>query len=150
MTTSEPQQIGDWIVEAGLGWLPQKEQHRLADLVYQRLQERVGARLSSGMTDEQLDEFTVVTEGEERQLAEWLESAAPDFLEDQIWSNLCETAPEAPPSVLLREYASLKWLSLNAPNYSDVVAKAREEIKDELRTLAAQLADSREEAGRSR
>lgn len=143
MTTDQSQQVEDWIVEAGLGWLSRDEQNQLAAMVCDRLEERVGTRLSSGMTDDQLDEFGMLTEGSDQQLAGWLETAAPDFLDDPIFSRLREAAPEAPTSVLLREYASMRWLRQNAPNYADVVKVARDEVKEELRALAAQLATRR-------
>lgn len=140
MTASQPHQVEDWIAEAGLGWLPPDEQNRLADLVYERLEERVGARLSSGMTDEQLEEFEILSEGDDQQLVKWLEGTAPDFLDDPIYTRLRETMPDAPASLLLREYSSMRWLRQNAPGYADVVNAARDEIKEELRALAAHLA----------
>ena len=143
MTTDQQDQIEDWIAEVGLGWLSQDERNRLAGMLYDRLEERVGSRLSSGMTDDQLDEFGMLTEGDDQELAGWLETEAPDFLEDPIFSRLREAAPEAPTSVLLREYASMRWLRQNAPNYADVVKVARDEVKEELRALAAQLATRR-------
>ncbi len=74
------------------------------------------------------------------QVEDWITEAS---LEDPVFVRLREAAPEAPTSVLLREYASMRWLRQNAPNYADVVKVARHEVKEELRALATRLAPQR-------
>ena len=53
--------------------------------------------------------------------------------EDTIYQQLKAGAPEQiPQNVILAEYASLKWLGLNRPDYKDVVSTTMNELKGEI------------------
>ena len=63
----------------------------------------------------------------------WLAENAPDYQNDKIYQQLRSGAPEnIPQNVILAEYASLKWLGINRPDYKDVVTQTIAELKDEI------------------
>jgi hypothetical protein len=58
---------------------------------------------------------------------------AADYQNDQVYQKLKAGAPaSASDDDVLAEYASLRWLSLNRPDYRDVVAATMEELRQEV------------------
>jgi hypothetical protein len=74
-------QLDDTIFdEAGLGDLTPTEKERMLAYVAKTLETRVGIRLASEATKEQLEEFTEVSnQGNDGQTFTWLEKLFPDF-----------------------------------------------------------------------
>lgn len=66
--------------EAGLGKLTAEEKERMLAYVAKTLETRVGIRLASEATGEQLEGFTEVSnQGDEDKTMAWLEQAFPGF-----------------------------------------------------------------------
>ena len=122
-----------FLQEVGLGELPQEQKKMFLDHFREQLELRVGTRLSEGLSDAQLEEFESFIDRKDDKVNAWLQSNVPDFEQDQIFQQLKAGAPEqVPHNVILAEYASLKWLGLNRPDYRDVVAKTMEELRNEI------------------
>lgn len=126
-------QLDDKFLEdVGLGGLPDEQKKAFLDYFREQLELRVGTRLSEGLSDAQLDEFESFIDRDEEKVSTWLANNVPNFQEDQVWQQLKSGAPaEVPELVVKSEYASLKWLGLNRPDYRDVVAAVMQELKDE-------------------
>ena len=126
-------QLDDKFLEdVGLGGLPDEQKKAFLDYFREQLELRVGTRLSEGLSDAQLDEFESFIDRDEEKVNTWLANNVPNFQEDQVWQQLKSGAPaEVPELVVKSEYASLKWLGLNRPDYRDVVAAVMQELKDE-------------------
>ena len=93
----------------------------------------MGTRLSDGLSDAQLTEFEAFVERDDEKVNSWLQANAPDYENDPVYQQLKTGAQKnATQSVLLAEYASLKWLGVNRPDYRDVVKVVLEEIKQEI------------------
>lgn len=66
--------------ELGLGVLPAEEKNRMLAHIYETLEMRVGMKLASQMTNEQLDEFEAfIDKNDEAGALKWLESNFPDY-----------------------------------------------------------------------
>lgn len=66
--------------DAGLGSLPAEEKTKLLAHVYETLETRVGVKLASQMSQEQLDEFEKFIDSKDEQGAlKWLETNYPDY-----------------------------------------------------------------------
>lgn len=66
--------------ELGLGVLPADEKNRMLAHIYETLEMRVGMKLASQMTNEQLDEFeTFIDKNDEAGALKWLESNFPKY-----------------------------------------------------------------------
>lgn len=122
-----------FLQDVGLGDLPEDQKKMFLDHFREQLELRVGTKLSEGLSDVQLEEFESFIDRKDEKVNEWLAVNVPNYEEDQIYQQLKAGAPEqVPQNVILAEYASLKWLGLNRPDYRDVVASTMEALKAEI------------------
>lgn len=124
-----------FLEDVGLGGLPDEQKQAFIDHFREQLELRVGTRLSEGLSDSQLEEFEAFIDRKDDIVRSWLSSNVPEYEQDQIFQQLKAGAPDnVPENVVLAEYASLKWLGINRPDYRDVVASTMEELKQEIIT----------------
>jgi len=122
-----------FLQELGLDQLPEDQKQAFKEHIYSELELRVGVRLSEGLSDEQLAEFESFVDRNDEKVRAWIAINSPDYTNDQAYVQLRANAPQGTDeAVLLAEYASLKWLGLNRPNYREVVAQVLEELKREI------------------
>jgi hypothetical protein len=122
-----------FLKDLGLDQLPEDQKKSFLEHIYSQLELRVGTRLSEGLSDEQLAEFESFVDRNEEKVRAWLSANIPDYANDPTFQQLSSAAPEGTTElIILSEYASLKWLALNRPDYRDVVKAVLEEIKQEI------------------
>lgn len=122
-----------FLQDVGLGSLPADQKQMFLDHFREQLELRVGTRLSEGLSDAQLEEFESFIDRNDEKVNAWLMANVPQYDQDPIYQQLKSGAPaEIPQNVVLAEYASLKWLGLNRPDYRQVVAQTMEELKNEI------------------
>ena len=122
-----------FLQDVGLGDLPDEQKKLFLDHFREQLELRVGTRLSEGLSDEQLQEFESFIDRKDEQVNAWIAANVPTYEQDPIYQQLKAGAPaNIPQNVVLAEYASLKWLGLNRPNYKDVVSQTMAELKAEI------------------
>lgn len=122
-----------FLQDVGLGALPEDQKKMFLDHFREQLELRVGTRLSDGLSDAQMSEFESFIDRKDDKVNEWLAVNVPQFEQDQVYQQLKAGAPEQiPQNVILAEYASLKWLGINRPDYREVVARTMEELKAEI------------------
>ena len=100
--------------ELGLGSLPPAEKNKMLAHIYETLELRVGMRLASQMSDDQLKQFEglMPAEGDSQEVAAGKEKEA------------------------------FNWLETNFPGYKDVVADELEKLKSEIKTQAPQILEA--------
>ena len=122
-----------FLQDVGLGALPAEQKQMFLDHFREQLELRVGTRLSEGLSDAQLEEFESFIGRNDEKVNAWLATNVPQYDQDQIYQQLKAGAPaEIPQNVVLAEYASLKWLGINRPDYRQVVSATMEELKSEI------------------
>ena len=122
-----------FLQDVGLGALPAEQKQMFLDHFREQLELRVGTRLSEGLSDAQLEEFESFIDRNDEKVNAWLDTNVPQYDQDQIYQQLKAGAPaEIPQNVVLAEYASLKWLGINRPDYRQVVSATMEELKSEI------------------
>lgn len=122
-----------FLQDVGLGDLPEEQKKAFLDHFREQLELRVGTRLSEGLTDGQLEEFESFIDRKDDRVNSWLIANVPNYAEDAIYQQLKAGAPaNIPENIIRAEYASLKWLGLNRPDYRQVVAATMEELKAEI------------------
>lgn len=126
-------QLDDKFLEdVGLGGLPEEQKQAFLEYFREQLELRVGTKLSEGLSDAQLDEFESFIDRDEEKVNKWIADNVPNYQEDKVWQQLKGGAPaDVSELVVKAEYASLKWLGVNRPDYRDVVAATMQELKDE-------------------
>lgn len=122
-----------FLVDLGLGGMPDDQKKPFLQHVYTQLEERVGIRLSEGMSDTQLDEFESIIDRKMEVIDAWLTSHAPTYQQEEVFQRLQQVSGlQAGDPNLKAEFAATKWLEVNRPDYRDVVAKTLEELKQEI------------------
>lgn len=122
-----------FLEELGLGGLPAEERRAFLEHVYSQLELRVGTRLSEGLSDEQLSEFESFVDRDREKVSAWVAAHTPDYQNDTTYRQIRQSAGDGvSDDIVLAEYASLKWLSLNRPDYRDVVKQVLDELKQEI------------------
>ena len=127
-------QLDDKFLEdVGLGGLPDDQKKLFLDHFREQLELRVGTQLSEGLSEAQLSEFESFMDRDMQRVTAWLDANVPDFDSDPVYVQLKANVPQnVPQNAVLSEYASLKWLGINRPNYREVVTKTIEAIKKEI------------------
>lgn len=124
----------NFLNDLGLNELPEAERKAFLVHIYSELELRVGVKLSEGLSEEQLGEFESFVDRKEDKVRAWVEANAPDYKNDPAYLQLKDgSASGADDAIVLAEYASLKWLGINRPNYREVVSKVLEELKAEIK-----------------
>lgn len=122
-----------FLQELGLDQLPEEQKQAFKEHIYSELELRVGTRLSEGLSEAQLTEFESFVDRDDEKVLAWISQYVPNYQQDESFQKLRESAPaEVDMSVLLAEYASLKWLNMNRPDYRDVVRQTLDELKQEI------------------
>lgn len=127
-------QLDDKFLEdLGLADLPAEQKRAFLEHVYSQLELRVGTRLSEGLSDEQLSQFESFVDRDIEKVRTWVSANAPDYQNDPAYQQIRgSVGPEVSDDVVLAEYASLKWLGINRPDYRDVVKQVLDELKAEI------------------
>jgi len=122
-----------FLEDVGLGAWPEEQKKPFLQHVYDQLEQRVGIKLSEGMSDAQLEEFEAIIDRKDEVVKPWLEAHTPQYQADELFTKLQgATKLPADSSALRAEYAATKWLEVNRPDYRDVVAATLESLKQEI------------------
>ena len=122
-----------FLQELGLDQLPVDQKQAFLDHIYSQLELRVGTRLSEGLTDAQLAEFESFVDRDDAKVQQWLATNTPQYRNDPVYQQMQQSASQdVTEAVLMAEYASLKWLGMNRPDYRQIVRQVLEEIKQEI------------------
>lgn len=122
-----------FLVDIGLQGLPEEQKKPFLQHVYDQLADRVGIRLSEGMSNEQLEEFESIIDKKEDAVNTWVTQHAPQYADDELFAKIRQSSglPADSPDIK-SEYAATKWLEVNRPDYRDVVARTLDELKREI------------------
>lgn len=131
-----------FLQDLGLDQLPAEQKQAFLEHIYSELELRVGTRLSDGLSDEQMTEFESFVDRDSEKVYAWVATNAPEYEADPSYAQMKASAQQAAAVAdpqrdvdelsVLAEYASLKWLSLNRPDYRQVVAQVLEDLKKEI------------------
>lgn len=122
-----------FLVDVGLGSLPEDQKKPFLQHIYSELEMRVGTKLSEGLNDEQLLEFEKIIDRDDASVMLWLTKFAPNYYNDESFKKLQGvTGLGINDSNLRAEYAATKWLEVNRPDYKSVVMLVIDELKREI------------------
>lgn len=121
----------EFLNEIGKGDMPEEEKAALLEHLQGELEERVGERISANLSEEQIEEFEKIIDGDEATINDFLDTLG-DYKNDEIYKKFQSVSETYDSPELVGEYVSMKWLDKNCPNYRDLAAEATAELKAEV------------------
>ena len=91
------------------------------------------------MRIENMQEFENIIDNVPGAVDGWLNQNVPNYRSDEIFNALKQQNQTADEESILSEYAAMKWLSINRPDFTQVIATVMDEVKRELRTNAGKI-----------
>ena len=116
----------------GLQNLPEPQKEALISEIQIELENRVGEKMSEGMTPEQLEEFDGIMRKDRNVMIKFL-SKLGDYRQDDLYQKLLRRYNVSQGTLeILGEYLSVKWIQLNRPDYAKVTQDIENEFKQEI------------------
>lgn len=127
--------------ELGLGSLPPAEKNKMLAHIYETLELRVGMKLAEQMSDQQLDEFEGFIDGNVDHARNFLNTNVSGWEQGQDYQSQKNQAGSQgiPEDKIIPEFAALKWLEKNFPDYKKVVGEELEKLKAEIKAQAPHI-----------
>ena len=107
------------------------------EYVQDQMELRIGERISSDMDNEKQDEFAKLADGDEAITNEVM-MRYPHFEDDEVYTSILDSS-DGNKEIATNQYATLKWLEENCPNYQEVVRKTIDEIRKEIKDNKDQI-----------
>lgn len=127
------EQINDDMLNSlGLDGLTGKAREDFKAQLQDTLQERVGEQITSGMPTEKIDEFGCFMDGDVVAMKAWLDKNIPGYENDADFVAFKNNNAGASEADVLSSYGSLMWLSINRPDFAQIVNSVLEQIKSEI------------------
>lgn len=123
----------EFLNEIGKSDMPQAEKAAFLDHLQAELEERVGTRISENLSDAQIDEFEKIIDGDPTTIQSVLDKAG-DYQSNPTYQKMLAVGPEGGIADPSAEFASIKWLDDNCPDYRDVAAQVTADLKAEVAT----------------
>lgn len=131
-------QINESFLEGlGLESMSEDDKKNFLEYVQDQMELRIGERISSNMDNEKQDEFAKLADGDEA-IANEVMMRYPHFEDDEVYANILASS-DGNKEVATNQYATLKWLEENCPNYQEVVKNTIDEIRKEIKDNKDQI-----------
>lgn len=132
----------NFLRETGLGDLDEMQRAAFIEEAQRLLENRIGEKLSEGLSLEQLEEFDGIMKKDKNVMIKALAKLG-DYRIDEVYQNLLKRYGVIEGTVdILSEYLSVKWIQTNRPNYAEVSRQVFEELKQEVRTSSEEIRKS--------
>lgn len=132
----------NFLRETGLGNLDEMQKTAFIEEAQRLLENRIGEKLSEGLSLEQLEEFDGIMKKDKNVMIKALAKLG-DYRIDEVYQNLLKRYGVTEGTVdILSEYLSVKWIQANRPNYAEVSRQVFEELKQEVRASSAEIRSS--------
>ena len=99
--------------------------------VQEELEARIGERIMDGFSSEKLEEFEQIMDDAPGFVDNWLRLNVPDFRNDKTFAALVQNNNGQETRQVISEFASLKWLEINRPDFNQISMLVIKEMQDE-------------------
>ena len=131
-------QINESFLEGlGLESMNEDDKKNFLEYVQDQMELRIVERISSDMDNEKQDEFAKLADGDEAITNEVM-MRYPHFEDDEVYTSILDSS-DGNKEIATNQYATLKWLEENCPNYQEVVRKTIDEIRKEIKDNKDQI-----------
>jgi hypothetical protein len=127
-----------YLRDLGIMDLPEDMRGSIVEGLEKQIQDRVSLKMAQGLTDEQLEEFADINEGDSEKAREYLMKVAPQFEAEATYVQAKESGGVSMDD-LNKQFAQMKWLEFNVPNYSEIILETLNEVKEEILAQRAQV-----------
>lgn len=118
--------------EVGLTDLPEEKKPEFIEQTQEELENRVGERMSEGLTLNQLQEFEGIMNNDRNAMIQIL-SQIGDYRNDPIYIKILQRHGVTEGNLqILGEYLSVKWIQINRPDYAAITADVEAQLKNEI------------------
>lgn len=118
--------------EVGLTDLPEEKKPEFIEQTQEELENRVGERMSEGLTLNQLQEFEGIMNNDRNAMIQIL-SQIGDYRNDPIYVKILQRHGVTEGNLqILGEYLSVKWIQINRPDYATITADVEAQLKNEI------------------
>ena len=101
--------------------------------VQEELEARVGERITDGFSNEKLEEFEKIIDDVPGFVDNWLMINVPDFRSNRAFNALVQQNGGQENHQTIAEFASMKWLEINRPDFNQITTIVMKEMQDELK-----------------
>lgn len=101
--------------------------------VQEELEARVGERITDGFSNEKLEEFEKIIDDVPGFVDNWLMINVPDFRSNRVFNALVQQNGGQENRQTIAEFASMKWLEINRPDFNQITTIVMKEMQDELK-----------------
>lgn len=101
--------------------------------VQEELEARIGERITDGFSNEKLEEFEKIIDDVPGFVDNWLMINVPDFRNDRAFIALTQQNGGQENRQTISEFASMKWLEINRPDFNQITTIVMKEMQDELK-----------------
>ncbi len=101
--------------------------------VQEELEARVGERITDGFSNEKLEEFEKIIDDVPGVVDNWLMINVPDFRSNRAFNALVQQNGGQENRQTIAEFASMKWLEINRPDFNQITTIVMKEMQDELK-----------------
>ena len=128
-----------FLEEVGLSTLAETKKADFIAKTQEELENRVGEKMSEGMTVDQLREFEGVMNNDRNTMIRVL-SQIGDYREDDLYRKLLKKHGVTEGTLeILGEFLSVKWIQLNRPDYATITRNVTDELKREIIEASAMI-----------
>jgi hypothetical protein len=101
--------------------------------VQEELEARIGERITDGFSNEKLEEFEKIIDDVPGFVDNWLMINVPDFRSNRAFNALVQQNGGQENRQTIAEFASMKWLEINRPDFNQITTIVMKEMQDELK-----------------
>ena len=128
-----------FLEEVGLSTLAETKKADFIAKTQEELENRVGEKMSEGMTVDQLREFEGIMNNDRNTMIRVL-SQIGDYREDDLYRKLLQKHGVTEGTLeILGEFLSVKWIQLNRPDYATITRNVADELKREIIEASAMI-----------
>ena len=128
-----------FLEEVGLSTLAETKKADFIAKTQEELENRVGEKMSEGMTVDQLREFEGIMNNDRNTMIRVL-SQIGDYREDDLYRKLLKKHGVTEGTLeILGGFLSVKWIQLNRPDYATITKNVADELKREIIEASAMI-----------
>jgi len=133
-------QFDDRFLESvGLSEMSEDQKEAFLDYAQEQFETKVGEAMSARLSEEQLNEFDKIIDGDAAIVQDWL-SRYPDYETDLDYRRIVKNSGNDQDGIKV-SYVTKKWLDKNCPDYDqlmqDTLANFQKEIYDQRESILA-------------